>query len=232
MRDMRLLLVEDNLRLAGLTLEGLARTGFEADHMASAEEAAAAMAVQPYDLVILDLGLPDMDGMALLQQIRDRQNKTPILILTARDTIEDKVRGLNQGADDYLLKPFAMEELVARIRALLRRPGHALGAVLTAGNVAYHAETRQALVDDRPVALTRREIDLLEQLLRASGQVVTRQLIESRLYGFDAEGSQNSIEVLMHRLRRKLENAGADIEIHTLRGIGYLLAEKAEDAFV
>ncbi len=222
---MRLLLVEDNQRLAGLTIEGLARAGFETDHMACAEDADAALQTQFYDLVVLDLGLPGRDGISLLQELRNMKNKIPVLILTARDTLEDKVRGLNEGADDYLLKPFAIEELVARIRALLRRPGNALSKILNTGNISFNTDTRSTQVADKPLTLSRREIDLLEQLLRATGQVVTKDIIESRLYGFGAEGSANSIEVLMHRLRRKLEMAGANVEIHTLRGIGYLLAE-------
>jgi two-component system OmpR family response regulator len=222
---MRLLLVEDNIRLALFVQEGLNKSGFKADPVHTAEDGLAVLKSQNYDLVILDLGLPDRDGLALLKDIRGINKNIPVLILTARDALEDRLKGLDGGADDYLLKPFAIEELAARIRALLRRPGQSLGTILETGNVKLNTETRTGAVADRPLRLSRRELDLLEQLLRGAGQVISKERIEERLYSYSDEGSANSIEVLVHRLRQKLEKNGARVQIHTLRGIGYLLDE-------
>lgn len=222
---MRLLLVEDNARLSDYVSTGLKDAGLETDPALTAEEALSAFSTQPYDLIILDLGLPDRDGFELLADFRKVNKNIPVIILTARDSLGDRVKGLDGGADDYLIKPFAIEELVARIRALLRRPGQSLGALLQTGNLAYNTETREASIGIEGIHLSRRELDLLEQLMRSTGQVVPKDRIESRLYSYGEIGSANSIEVLVHRLRKKLENAGADIQIHTLRGIGYLLSE-------
>jgi DNA-binding response OmpR family regulator len=222
---MRLLLVEDNARLAEHVVTGLKEAGLETDSAGTAEEGLAAFTSQSYDLVVLDLGLPDRDGVTLLADIRRANMNVPVIIMTARDSLEDRVRGLDGGADDYLIKPFAIEELAARVRALLRRPGHSLGSVLHAGNMTYNAESREVTAAGGVLRLTRRELDLLEQLMRSAGQVVPKERIESRLYSYGETGSANSIEVLVHRLRKKLETAGADVQIHTLRGIGYLLSE-------
>lgn len=224
---MRLLLVEDNPRLAEVILAGLKESGLETDCAPSAEDALSAFQAQAYDLVMLDLGLPDRDGFSLLGDLRSTNKNTPILIITARDGLNDRIRGLDGGADDYLVKPFAIEELAARIRALLRRPGQSLGSVLQSGNLSYNAESREALIAGNIIRLSRRELDLLEQLMRCTGQVLPKEKIESRLYSYGETGSANSIEVLVHRLRKKLENAGANVEIHTLRGIGYLLSESS-----
>ncbi|ALG69889.1 transcriptional regulator [Azospirillum thiophilum] len=222
---MRLLLIEDNVRLASLTAEGLRKAGFAVDLVHSAEEASAALAVAGFDAVLLDLGLPDADGLTLLSGLRDRADATPVLILTARDRVDDRVRGLNLGADDYLLKPFALEELVARIRALLRRPGAALGVVLQLGNIAFDSAERLATVGGRPLDLSRRELDALELLLRRAGRVVPKSALENGLYGFGEEIGSNAVEVLIHRLRKRLLAAGASAGVQTLRGIGYILIE-------
>lgn len=222
---MRLLLVEDNLKLSEYVGAGLKNAGLETDPALTAEEALSAASAQDYDLIILDLGLPDRDGFDLLADLRRLNRNVPVIILTARDSLGDRIKGLDGGADDYLIKPFAIEELVARIRALLRRPGQSLGAQLQTGNLSYSADTREVLVGEEPVHLSRRELDLLEQLMRSAGQVVPKDRIESRLYSYGETGSTNSIEVLVHRLRKKLEAAGAHIQIHTLRGVGYLLSE-------
>jgi two-component system OmpR family response regulator len=227
---MRLLLVEDNVRLATFVQEGLGKAGLATDPVHTAGDAAAVLKSQHYDLVILDLGLPDKDGLAFMKELRATRKNVPILILTARDALEDRLKGLDGGADDYMLKPFAIEELAARIRALLRRPGQSLGTILEAGNVALNTETRTATIEGKVLALTRRELDLLEQLLRGAGQVVSKERIEESLYSYSDEGSANSIEVLLHRLRRKLEKNNAGVLIHTLRGIGYMLAESDGDA--
>lgn len=226
---MRLLLIEDNPRLAEFIGRSLDRAGFAVDPVGSVADAESVLDTIAYDLVILDLGLPDGDGMELLARIRRLHTDLPVLILTARDALEARVAGLNGGADDYLLKPFAVEELVARINALLRRPGRSLGPALSLGNLAYDHAGRDVTVDGRPVTLSRRELDVLELLLRRSGRVVTKAALEDSVYGFNEEVASNSIEVAMHRLRKSLSTAKADVVIHTLRGIGYVIAESAAE---
>ena len=224
---MRLLLIEDNPRLIESARTGLEKEGFTVDAFLTLEDGDAAVLSVKYDSVILDLGLPDGDGLEILQGMRNRSDATPVLILTARDGVDDRVRGLNSGADDYLLKPFAMEELVARIRALLRRPGGALGVSLTAGNVSFDTTAREVRIDDVPIAISRREMGVLEQLMRRNGRVVPKDIMEDRLYGFDEEVTSNSVEVHISRLRKRLVKEKASITIHTLRGVGYLLSEEA-----
>lgn len=221
---MRVLLVEDNIRLSDLTAAALRASGFAVDAVLTAEDAEAALAVSAFDAIILDLGLPDLDGMDLLERVRRRRLATPVLLLTARDGAV--VAGLNGGADDFLRKPFDMDELIARVRALMRRPGVPIAAALREGNIELDTVTRQARVGDLPLALSRREAGALELLMRRSGTVITKSAMEEGLYGFGEEVSVNAIEVLVHRLRRKLSGAGAQMEIHTLRGIGYLLMER------
>lgn len=223
---MRVLLVEDNRRLAGFIVDGLRAAGFTVDALDTGEDGRAALAVVRYDAVVLDLGLPDMDGMKLLGELRGRKSSIPVLVLTARDGIGDRVAGLNAGADDYLLKPFAMEELVARLRALLRRPKEALDATLSVGNIELDTVTREFRVDCRCVLLSRRELGLLEQLMRRQGRVVSRGAIDERVYGLDDEVSTNSIEVIVSRLRKSLRLAKARVQILTFRGIGYMLCEE------
>ena len=223
---MRLLLIEDNERLAAAVAEHLKAAGFAVDRVGLAAEAPAALATARYDAVVLDLGLPDGDGMRILESARSRGDATPFLILTARDGLEDRINGLNAGADDYLLKPFAMGELVARLKALLRRPGAALGSTLQAGNLSLDTVNRAAEVAGRPVILGRRELALLELLLRRAGRVVAKDALEEGLYGFDEPASANSVETQMSRLRKKLESAGVTVAIHTVRGVGYLLTER------
>ncbi|MBT4934649.1 MAG: response regulator transcription factor [Rhodospirillaceae bacterium] len=223
---MRLLLVEDNQRLAETTKEGLEKESFTVDWFDTVGESEAAIETVSYDAIVLDLGLPDGDGMDILKQLRARKSSTPVLILTARDGVEDRVKGLDGGADDYLLKPFAMAELIARIRALLRRPGGALGLTLTAGNVSFDTAAREVRVGDNVISVSRREMGVLEQLMRRYGRVVPKDvLLEDKLYGFGEEVTSNSVEVHISRLRKRLSKAHADISVHTLRGVGYLLSE-------
>ncbi|MDP1628529.1 response regulator transcription factor [Parvibaculum sp.] len=221
---MRLLVIEDNRRLATLVAKGCRQEGFAVDICHDLDSARAALEAVRYDACILDLSLPDGDGLELLASLRRQGSELPVLVLTARDSLEDRVAGLNTGADDYLLKPFAMEELVARIRALLRRPGKALGRQLTAGNVELDTVAREVSIGGAPVVCPKRELDLLEILLRRQGRVVPKRAIEENLYAFGEEVSSNSIEVAVHRLRKRLADAHADVEVHTLRGIGYLLS--------
>jgi len=222
---MRLLFVEDNQELATYTAQGLRSAGFTIDVLGLGAQALQAIGYTRYDALILDLGLPDMNGMQVLRQVRQNNADLPILILTARDGLDDRVAGLNCGADDYLLKPFELVELVARIKALLRRPGGALGLQLTAGNLSFDTVGRELYIDQKPVVLSRRELDILEQLLRRKGRVVPKSVLEETVYGFGEEVASNTIEVAMHRLRKGLARAHAGIQIHTLRGIGYLLED-------
>ena len=223
---MRLLLVEDNERFAVLLKRGLAAAGFVVDVLPTAEAAAAALRASRFDIVVLDLGLPDADGLDVLGEMRRHQDATPVLILTARGSLEDRVIGLQSGADDYLVKPIALEELIARLQALLRRPGNLLGVTLQLGNIALDTVARQVFVGDQPIFFSAREIAVLEQLLRRSGRVVAKNLLADNLYGLSQEVGSNAVEVYVHRLRKHLAEAGASVQIHTLRGVGYLIAEE------
>jgi DNA-binding response OmpR family regulator len=221
---MRILLVEDNERLLGLTRSGLARAGFDADGVTTAADAGAALHAIAYSAVVLDLGLPDQDGLSLLGRMRAAGNTVPVLILTARGGVEDRVRGLDAGADDYLVKPFAQEELVARIRVLLRRPGGLLGRALDFGNVCLDTISREVTIGGVPQFPSPREMAVLELLLRRAGRVVPKKVVEDHLFGLGGEVGSNAVEVYVHRLRKQLLEGGANAEIHTIRGIGYLIA--------
>ena len=218
---MRLLLVEDNDRLAGLIREGLDRQGFVVDWCETVEGAEAAQQVGSYDLVLLDLGLPDADGLEFVRAMRRRKDMTPLLILTARGGLDDRVLGLDAGADDYLVKPFQTPELAARCRALLRRPGTALGTTLSSGNVRFDPADRTLTIAKRAIEATPREIDLLEHLLRRAGRVVHKAALENSLYSMDAEVTPNALEACVSRLRKRIASAGADVQIKTIHGVGY-----------
>jgi DNA-binding response OmpR family regulator len=222
---MQVLLFEDHDRLASAIVKGLGDFGFGVDSFANAADGLIAMKTVAYDGIVLDLGLPDRDGVDVLRELRGYDTRTPVLILTARDGVDDRVAGLDAGADDYVLKPFAMKELAARLRAIMRRPGKALGATLTVGNLQLDVASRQASVDDCIVRFTPREIGALELLMRREGQVVSKAALEDGLYGLSKDVSANAIEVLISRVRRRLEVADARCSIHTLHGIGYLLKE-------
>jgi len=222
---MRVLLVEDHDRLAQTIVDGLSAFGFGVDAFLTAEDAVGATRAFAYDAIILDLGLPDRDGLDVITELRGRNVASPILILTARDGVDDRVAGLDRGGDDYLLKPFAMKELAARLRALLRRPGRALGVVLELGNLSLNTSLRQLEVSHCVAAIPPREMGALELLMRRAGQVVPKRALEDTLYGLSEDVNPNTVEVLISRLRKRLEEIGADCSIHTLRGIGYLLRE-------
>jgi DNA-binding response OmpR family regulator len=223
---MRLLVIEDEERIVELLRSAFQRAGFVVDSVGTTVEADHALSSVAYDAAILDLGLPDGDGLRVLANIRGSGNRVPVLILTARDTVEERVGGLDSGADDYLVKPFAVTELISRIKALLRRPGHALGITLQAGNLAFDTIGRDVRVGAIPFSVPRHELAILEHLMRRMGRVVPRSVLEEKLYGMDEPLESNAIPVHIHHLRRKLAEVGATPVIHTVRGIGYLLAEK------
>jgi DNA-binding response OmpR family regulator len=222
---MRLLVVEDNADLAELLCSALDRNGFSTDVMASAANAEEALASSSYAAVILDLGLPDEDGLSLLRRLRRAGLILPILILTARGSVADRVDGLQAGADDYLTKPFAVEELVARLQALLRRPGELFGQRIDLGALSLDLQSRQILVAGRPETFSSREVDLLELLLRRAGRVVQKSYVEDHLFGLHTPVGSNAVEVAIHRLRKHLQTLQARVAVHTVKGVGYFIAE-------
>ncbi len=220
---MHLLLIEDNARLAGLIREGLDRQGFAIDWCESVDGATSVLEISSFDLILLDLGLPDGDGLDLIKRMRRQKDTTPILVLTARSGLDDRVGGLDAGADDYLIKPFQLAELAARCRALLRRPGNALSIILEAGNVTLNSAERRVSVDGKAIETAPREVDLLEQLIRRAGHVIAKPALESALYTLDAEVTPNALEASVSRLRKRLYRAAATVQIKTVHGVGYAL---------
>ena len=223
----RVLLVEDNRAMREMIIEHLKERGFAVDAVSSGADALAIAAVAPADAIILDLGLPDFDGMDVLTSLRRTCPQLPAIILTARDGVDDRLRGLNAGADDYIVKPFNLLELEARLRAVLRRYGGRTGTSHSLGGIVFDTVTREASSRGRHIDLTRREAALLEEFLRVPGQVITKDRLEDRLYALDDAGSANALEAAISRLRRKLTAAGAGLQIETKWGIGYRLVEVA-----
>ncbi|CEJ14748.1 Transcriptional regulatory protein BasR [bacterium YEK0313] len=224
---MRLLLIEDNDDLAGLIAGQMEASGYSVDRVDCVEDAIAVVETRTYAAMILDLGLPDGDGLKVLRHVRSLQQPLPVLILSARGATEERVKGLEQGADDYLIKPFAFEELKARVAALLRRPGAILGSQLTVSDLVYDTQGKQASVDDRTLPLSAREAQLLELLMRRADKVVQKSTVENQLFGLDDEFGSNAVEVYVHRLRKRLQDSGARVAIHTVRGVGYMLTAAA-----
>ncbi len=219
---MRILLVEDDLSLADGLKTALRRAGFTANHVTTGTAALEAVKIDAPALVLLDLGLPDMDGLDVLRQLQKHSHPPLVMVLTARDTTEDKVTGLDRGADDYLAKPFEMTELLARLRALDRRTGSAQSTDISIGPVALDTSTHKVSIDHNDIELTRREFMLLKALMETPGRVLSREQLESRLYGWGEELASNSIEVHVHHLRKKLP-AGF---IKTVRGVGYTVPNR------
>lgn len=223
---MRLLVVEDTEELAQLLASGLQTAGFEVDSVATVSDAETALSSVRYAALILDLGLPDGDGLALLRELRKRKDPIPVLVLTARSGVHDRVGGLRSGADDYLVKPFAFEELVARLEALMRRPGQLLGRSLQLANVTFDTETRQTFIDGSPRTFSPREAAVLEILMRRKRHVVSKKLVEDHIFGLTGEVASNAVEVYVHRLRKQLTDSHANVTIDTVRGVGYIISEK------
>lgn len=224
---MRILLVEDDRDLADALVAALDLRGVATDVASSGEDADAFLLASDYAAVLLDLGLPDEDGLGLLGRMRARADNRPVLILTARGAVDDRIRGLRDGADDYLVKPFDVDELHARIIAILRRRGGYLGNSLVCGRLSFDIETRATRVAGRAIILSARETQLLELLLRRAGHVVSKRVAEDHLFGLGGELGSNAIEVYVHRLRKKLDDSGAQVRIETVRGVGYMIVKAA-----
>ena len=217
---MRILLAEDDPVIADGLGRALKRGGYAVDHVASGTEADAALASQAYDLLILDLGLPRLPGIEVLKRLRARKSAVPVLILTAQDGVDERVRGLDAGADDYLTKPFALPELEARVRALTRR-GTGQPRCIEIGSLAYDHADRVVKINGQVVELSAREVGLLEVFILRAGRLVSKDQLVDHLCGWGEEVSSNAIEVYVHRLRKKLEDSG--VRIVTVRGLGYCL---------
>lgn len=222
---MRILLVEDEPELASALRTALKRHDMVVDHAASLLEACDFAAEDAYDAILLDRQLPDGDGLTLVPKLRARGNATPVLVLTARSDTSDKVDGLDMGADDYLAKPFAFEELLARLRALLRRPANVQTQVIRAGHLAFDFGHREVSIRNEPLPLPRRELLVLEALLRRMGRMVQRASLMEAVFGLDDEIQSNALDTHVSRLRRKLAEADGGVEINGVRGVGYLLRE-------
>jgi two-component system response regulator QseB len=217
---MRLLLVEDDPMIGASVRDGLRHDGFVVDWVQDGKAAEHALDAEPYELLLLDLGLPHKSGLQLLRELRARGSDLPVLIVTARDAVADRVAGLNGGADDYLTKPFALAELAARVRALLRRRAGRADPLLTRGDLSLNPVTKEATFRDASVTLSAREFALLWAL--AEGRVLSRAQLEERVYGWDEEVDSNAVEVHIYNLRRKL---GGDV-IRNLRGVGYYIPDR------
>ena len=219
----RILVVEDDEDIAALLSRELRALGHAVDQVRLAGDAILAARGTDYALMIVDLGLPDADGLDLVRELRRRSIEAPILMLTARRKVEDRVIGLSSGADDYLSKPFAVPEMRARVAALLRRPQRIKGTLVGAANLMLDGEALEASVDGVGLGLGRKQFQLLELLVRRKNHMTPKRMIEEALYGFDEEVSANSIEAQVSKLRRALTSAGARLSIETKRGIGYRL---------
>lgn len=218
---MRILIVEDDIQLANALHQSLRNEGFTANHVDNAKSALLTVQTHECDMLLLDLGLPDMDGLALLKQLRKQKFNLPVLILTARDSTEDKIQGLDQGADDYLAKPFELNELFARLRVIERRLGTASSAVIQIAQVSLDSSAHTLQVDGQEVQLARKEYMLLRVLMEQAGRIQSREQLESKLYEWGEEVASNAVEVHIHHIRKKLPG---DF-IKTIRGVGYIVSK-------
>lgn len=220
---MRILLVEDEAEMATALSSALRHYDMVVDHAPTLADAEEAISADVHAAVLLDRQLPDGDGLALIPKLRARADGVPIIVLTARGELADRIAGLDSGADDYLAKPFAVEELLARLRAVLRRPAGLSPDIIHAGRLAFDVGHREASIDGQPFELPRRELLVLEALIRRMGRTVLRSALEEAVYNFDDEIQSNALDTHVSRLRRKLTDTDAGVEIHGIRGVGYLL---------
>ena len=224
---MRILVVEDNIELAQWLGRTLRKEQYTVDCIDNGADADFALRSEKYNLVILDLALPKLDGKEVLRRLRARQDATPVLVLTANNTIQSRVRELDQGADDYMAKPFEIEELEARIRVLLRRSSGQASPLMACGDLTYNTNTREFKISQQPMSLTPRERAVLEMLVHKAGTTVTKQALAQSLFSLNEDASTDAIEIYVHRLRKKLEHSSA--KIMTLRGLGYLLRQAGHE---
>ncbi|KAF7771271.1 two-component system, OmpR family, response regulator TctD [Pseudoalteromonas citrea] len=221
---MRVLITEDNQQLAEFIQQAIMQDGHAADIALDAATMFYQLSIMQYDGIVLDLGLPDKDGLDVIKHLRSKGIPIPILILTARGGIDDRIKGLDLGADDYLNKPFSIDELKARLRALMRRPVDYSGNDLTRGNVTIETKSRRVTVDTQNLTMGKTEVAILEYMLKHATLTVSKESLFDAIYSMGFEVTDNAIQVAMHRIRKKLEQAGATTHINTIRGIGYILA--------
>jgi two-component system OmpR family response regulator len=222
--SVRALIVEDDRKIASFLAKGLKQAGWAVDQVRTGEDGLDLALSEPYDVAVIDVMLPGLDGLSMIEQLRRRRVSTPVLILSARRTVDDRVRGLQAGGDDYLTKPFAFSELLARLQALLRRAtGAAEPTRLTVGPLTLDLLTRHATRDGRPLELQPREFSLLEYLMRNSGRPVSKSMILQHVWGYDFDPQTNVVEVLVSRVRTKVDGDMPDKMLHTIRGVGYVL---------
>ncbi len=226
---MRILVVEDEKNLNNLITEKLRDIHYGVDSCFDGEEAIDYISMVDYDVIILDVMLPKIDGFDVLKKIRKENNKTPVILLTAKSNIEDRVKGLDYGADDYLVKPFAFDELLARIRVMLRHSSENATNVFTVGDLTVDCDTRKVKRGDDQIKLSAREFALLEYMIRNKGKVLTRDKIEEHIWNYDYEGGTNVIDVYIRYLRKKIDDGRSLKLLHTIRGVGYVLREEENE---
>jgi DNA-binding response OmpR family regulator len=222
---MRILVIEDNRRLSDSLKMNLVDEGYAVDTAYDGIEGQELAELAPYDVIILDIMLPERDGLEVCRALRQQRNKTPILMLTARDTVDDRVKGLDSGADDYLVKPFAVAELRARVRALLRRDSDDKGGTFTVAGLSLDPATHEVSRNGQPIDLTAKEFALLEYLTRNANRLITREMAENHVWSYDYAGASNVVDVYIRRLRRKIDDPFGDKLIETVRGVGYRIRD-------
>ena len=225
MRRMRVLVVEDDRKTTAFICKALKSEGYAVDTLNNGDEALAAISGTPFDAMVLDIMLAGRDGLSVLRQMRANNNRTPVLLLSARGEINERVEGLDAGADDYLGKPFALEELLARVRALVRRGGEAKAAVLRVGDLTLDTTTRIAQRAGRTIELTAREYRLLEYLMRSPGRICTRMMLIEKVWDYSFDPGSNIVDVYVRKLRDKIDPDSATKLVHTVRGVGYVMKE-------
>ena len=226
---MRILVVEDERKIAGFIRQGLEENGFAVEVCANGDEAFTLATTRPYDAVVLDIMLPGRDGLSILRGLRERKNTVPVILVTARTELNERIDGLNLGADDYLTKPFYVEELVARIHAIARRAKDEPSGLLRVGDLTVDLMQRRVRRGEREVELTAREFSLLERLMRSPGRVFTRTQLLEHVWGYDFDPETNLVDVNIRRLRKKIDEAAALPLIETVRGVGYRLRRAGSD---